>query len=79
MYRPTQHFEGGWPEDRQADAAMMAWACSEPRQDLEPEPPALQSRGFLGGGDAEADHFREIAEDRRARHDDSREVARCER
>jgi len=79
MYRPTEHFEAGTRVDLQAEAQLARWALSKPRQDLEPDPPAPQSRGFLGGGDLAADYFREIVQDRRARQEDSREVARWER
>jgi hypothetical protein len=59
---------------------MMAWACSEPRQDLEPDPPTLEDQGDSDTySDQWADSLRELAQERRRREDDSRELARLER
>jgi hypothetical protein len=74
------HFEGGIPVDPKAEAELVRWASSQPRLDLESIPVApSDGPGFLGGGDIQADYYREIAEVRRGYQDDSRELARLER
>lgn len=52
-------------------------------QEVRPSPQAVEDapvrRALFGStSDMKADYFREIAKDRRARQEDSHEVARCE-